>query len=203
VRVPLGEPDFSSHILRASTSGAQAVGICAGGTDLINIVKQMGEFGLLKDGIQAVALNCSMTNIRSIGLENGQGLIYTEAYYWDQNDRTRAFAERFRKIHGRPPTAYQASCWGAVTHYLKAVQAAGTDSAGPVIAKMRELPINDFMTKDGSIRRDGRTIRDMYLMRVKKPAESKGEWDLLDVVRHIEGKDAFRPLDESGCNLAK
>jgi branched-chain amino acid transport system substrate-binding protein len=203
VRTPLGEPDYSSHLLRASTSGAQALGICAGGNDLVNIVKQMAEFGLLQGGMQAAALNCSMMNIRSIGLENAQGLIYTEAYYWDQTDETRAFADRFRKIHGRPPSAYQASCWGAVTHYLKAVQAAGTDAAAPVITKMREMPINDFMTKNGYIRKDGRTIRDMYLMRVKKPSDSKSEWDLLQVAQHIKGEDAFRPLNEGGCPLVQ
>ncbi|MBM0205417.1 ABC transporter substrate-binding protein [Micromonospora sp. STR1s_5] len=203
VRSPLGEPDYSSHLLRASSSGAQVLGICAGGNDLVNIVKQMGEFGLLKGGMQAAALNCSMMNIKSIGLESAQGLIYTEAYYWDQNDGTRALAERFRKIHGRPPSAYQASCWGAVTHYLKAVQAAGTDATAPVIARMREMPVNDFMTKDGYIRKDGRTIRDMYLMRVKQPSESKGDWDLLEVAQHIKGEDAFRPLGEGGCALVK
>jgi branched-chain amino acid transport system substrate-binding protein len=203
IRTPLGESDYSSHLLRASTSGAQVLGICAGGNDLVNIVKQMGEFGLLQGGMQAAALNCSMMNIKSIGLERAQGLIYTEAYYWNQTDETRAFAERFRKIHGRPPSAYQASCWGAVTHYLKAVQAAGTDATAPVIAKMREMPINDFMTKNGYIRKDGRTIRDMYLMRVKKPSESKGEWDLLEVAQHIKGEDAFRPLNEGGCPLVQ
>jgi branched-chain amino acid transport system substrate-binding protein len=203
VRTPLGEPDYSSHLLRASTSGAQALGICAGGNDLVNIVKQMAEFGLIQGGMQAAALNCSMMNIRSIRLENAQGLIYTEAYYWDQTDETRAFADRFRKIHGRPPSAYQASCWGAVTHYLKAVQAAGTDAAAPVITKMREMPINDFMTKNGYIRKDGRTIRDMYLMRVKKPSDSKSEWDLLQVAQHIKGEDAFRPLNEGGCPLVQ
>jgi branched-chain amino acid transport system substrate-binding protein len=203
VRTPLGAPDYSSHLLRAASSGAQVLGICAGGNDLVNVVKQMGEFGLLKSGMQAAALNCSMMNIKSIGLESAQGLIYTEAYYWDQNDETRAFAERFRKIHGRPPSAYQASCWGAVTHYLKAVQAAGTDAAGPVVAKMREMPINDFMTRNGYIRPDGRAIRDMYLMRAKSPGVSKGDWDLLEVVQHIKGEDAFRPLNEGGCSLVR
>ena len=203
VRVPLGEADYSSHLVRAAASGAQVVGICAGGNDMINIAKQMGEFGLLRRGVQPAALNCSLTNIKSIGLETGQGLIYTEPYYWDQNEGTRAFAERFRRIHGRPPTAFQASCWGAVTHYLKAVRAAGTDAAGPVMAKMRELPINDFMTRDGHIRADGRVIRDMYMMRVKAPRDSRGEWDLLEVAQHIKGEDAFRPLDQGGCPLVR
>ncbi len=203
VRAPLGESDYSSYLVRAQASGAQVVGICAGGNDMINIAKQMGEFGLLRRGVQPAALNCSLTNIRSIGLETGQGLLYTEPYYWDQNDRTRAFAQRFQRIHGRPPTAFQASCWGAVTHYLNAVKEAGTDAAGPVMEKMRALPINDFMTRNGSVRIDGRVIRDMYMMRVKRPQDSRGEWDLLEVVQSIPGDQAFRPLSESACPLVR
>jgi branched-chain amino acid transport system substrate-binding protein len=203
VRAPLGETDYSSYLVRAAASGAQVVGICAGGADMINIAKQMGEFGLLRRGIQPAALNCSLANIRSIGLETGQGLVYSEPYYWDQNDATRAFATRFARIHGRPPTAFQASCWGAVTHYLKAIQAAGTDAAAPVMAKMREIPINDFMTRNGSIRVDGRVIREMYLMRAKRPGQNRGEWDLLEVAETIPGEQAFRPLNEGGCPLVR
>lgn len=203
VRAPLGETDYSSYLVRAASSGAQVVGICAGGADMINIAKQMGEFGLLRRGIQPAALNCSLSNIRSIGLETGQGLVYSEPYYWDQNDETRAFAARFARIHGRPPTAFQASCWGAVTHYLKAIQAAGTDAAPAVMAKMREIPINDFMTRNGSIRIDGRVIREMYLMRVKRPGQNRGEWDLLEVAQAIPGDQAFRPLAEGGCPLVR
>ncbi|MCB4823660.1 ABC transporter substrate-binding protein [Roseicella aerolata] len=203
VRVPLGETDYSSYLIRAAASGAQAVGICAGGADMINIAKQMGEFGLIRRGIVPAALNCSITNIRSIGLETGQGMVYAESYYWDQNEGTRAFAERFRKLHGRPPTAFHAGSYGAVMHYLKAVQAAGTDATAPVMAKMREMPINDFMTKDGRIREDGRVIRDVYLMQVKAPRASKGEWDLLEVTETISGNDAFRPMDQGGCPLVR
>ena len=203
VRAPLGETDYSSYLVRAAASGAQAVGICAGGADMINIAKQMGEFGLIRRGIIPAALNCSLTNIKSIGLEIGQGLVFSQPYYWDQNEATRAFAARFRAAHGKPPTAFQASCWGAVTHYLNAVKAAGTDAAGPVMAKMRETRINDFMTRDGYIRQDGRVIRDMLLLRVKRPQDSKGEWDLLEVAETIKGEDAFRPLSQSSCGLVK
>ena len=198
-RAPLGENDYSSYLVRAASSGAEVVGICAGGSDMINIAKQMGEFGLLRRGVQPAALNCSLTSIRSIGLETGQGLVYSEPYYWDQNDGTRAFSTRFAQLHGRPPTAFQASSWGAVTHYLKAIQAAGTDAAPAVIGKMRELPINDFMTTDGHLRPDGRVVRDMYLMRVKRPAQSRGEWDLLEVVEKIPGEESFRPMSQGGC----
>ncbi|MBC4015604.1 ABC transporter substrate-binding protein [Siccirubricoccus deserti] len=202
-RAPFGESDYSSYVLRAAASGAQAVGICAGGGDMINIAKQMGEFGLIRRGIVAAGLASSLTNVRSVGLETGQGMVHAESYYWDQNDATRAFSERFARIHGRPPTAFQAGSYGAVAHYLKAVEAAGTDATIPVMAKMRELPINDFMTSGGRIRADGRVIRDVYLMQVKAPRESRGEWDLLKVTQTIKGEDAFRPLAEGGCPLVR
>ncbi|MDB5404060.1 MAG: branched-chain amino acid transport system substrate-binding protein [Acetobacteraceae bacterium] len=201
---PLGETDFSAHLLAAASSGAQAVGIAAGGADFINIAKQMGEFGLTRRGIVPAALNCSLTNIHSLGLAAAQGMIFSQPYYWDHDEPSRAFAARFAKQHkDRPPTAFQASTWGAVTHYLKAIQAAGTDAAGPVMEKMREIPINDFMTKDGKLRIDGRVVRDTFLLRAKQPAQSKSEWDLLEVVETIAGVDAFRPMSEGGCPLVK
>lgn len=199
---PLGETDYSAHLVKAAASGANAVGICAGGADFINIVKQMGEFGLIRRGMVPAALNCSLTNIHSLGLGVAQGLLFSQPYYWNDNAPMRAFAARFEKIHGRPPTAFQASTWGAVTHYLKSVRAAGTDEADAVMRQMRALPINDFMTRDGHLRIDGRVVREMFLLRCKTPAQSKGEWDLLDVVETIPGKDAFRPLGEGGCKLA-
>jgi branched-chain amino acid transport system substrate-binding protein len=202
--VPLGETDFSAHLLAAASSGAQAVGIAAGGADFINIVKQMGEFGLVQRGIVPAALNCSLTNIHSLGLPAAQGLIFSQPYYWDHDEPSRAFAARFAKENkGRPPTAYQASTWGAVTHYLKAIQAAGTDAAGPVMEKMRAIPINDFMTKNGQLRIDGTVVRDTFLLRAKTPAQSKSEWDLLEVVETISGADAYRPMSEGGCPLVK
>jgi branched-chain amino acid transport system substrate-binding protein len=201
---PLGETDFSAHLLAAASSGAQAVGIAAGGADFINIAKQMGEFGLTRRGIVPAALNCSLTNIHSLGLTAAQGMIFSQPYYWDHDEPSRAFAARFAKQHkDRPPTAFQASTWGAVTHYLKAIQAAGTDAAGPVMEKMREIPINDFMTKNGKLRIDGRVVRDTFLLRAKQPAQSKSEWDLLEVVETIAGVDAFRPMSEGGCPLVK
>jgi branched-chain amino acid transport system substrate-binding protein len=152
ILVPLGETDYSAALLAASSSGAQAVGIAAGGADFINIAKQMGEFGLIKRGVVPAALNCSLTNIHSLGLPAAQGMIFSQPYYWDHDEPSRAFAARFAKQwKNRPPTAFQASTWGAVTHYLKAIQAAGTDAAGPVMEQMRAIPINDFMTKNGKL----------------------------------------------------
>jgi len=145
-----------------------------------------------------------LTDIHSLGLNAAQGLLFTEAYYWDQNDETRAFAKRFAERHGgKPPTMFQAGIYSAATHYLKAVKAAGTDEALAVIAQMKKMPVNDFMTKNGSIREDGRMMRDMYLLQAKKPSESKGEWDLMKVVATIPADDAFRPLSESECPLVK
>jgi branched-chain amino acid transport system substrate-binding protein len=201
---PLGETDYSAQLLAAASSGAQAVGIAAGGADFINIAKQMGEFGLIKRGVVPAALNCSLTNIHSLGLPAAQGMIFAQPYYWDHDAPSRAFAARFAKqFKNRPPTAFQASTWGAMTHYLKAIQAAGTDAAGPVMEKMRAMPINDFMTKNGKLRIDGTVVREMFLLRAKKPAESHSEWDLLEVVETIPGADAFRPLQEGGCPLVK
>jgi len=202
--VPLGETDYSAHLLAAASSGAQAVGIACGGADFINVAKQMGEFGLIKRGVVPAALNCSLTNIHSLGLAAAQGMIFSQPYYWDHDEPSRAFAARFAKQHkGQPPTAFQASTWGAVTHYLKAIQAAGTDEAGPVMRKMRDIPINDFMTKNGQLRIDGTVVREMFLLRAKQPANSKSEWDLLEVAEVIPGAEAFRPLNEGGCPLVK
>jgi branched-chain amino acid transport system substrate-binding protein len=202
--VPLGETDYSAHLVRAAASGADAVGIAAGGADFINIAKQMGEFGLLGRGIVPAALNCSLTNIHSLGLATAKGLIFSMPYYWDHDEPSRDFARRFAKNHhDRPPTAFQASTWGAVTHYLKAVQAAGTDETGAVMEKMRAMPINDFMTRNGILRVDGTVVRDMFLLRARQPAQSHGEWDLLEVAEIIPGKDAFRPLDQGGCPLVR
>jgi branched-chain amino acid transport system substrate-binding protein len=202
--VPLGTTDYSAQLIQASSSGADAVGIAAGGADFINIAKQMGEFGLIRKGLVPAALNCSLTNIHSLGLPTAQGMIFSQPYYWDHDAPSRAFAKRFAAQHmNRPPTAFQASTWGAVTHYLKAIQAAGTDEAGAVMEKMRAIPINDFMTKNAKLRIDGTVERDMFLLRAKTPAQSHSEWDLLEVAQTIPGKDAFRPMHGEGCALVK
>jgi len=201
--VPLGTTDYSAALLAAASSGAQAVGIAAGGVDFINIAKQMGEFGLIRRGIVPAALNCSLTNIHSLGLNAAQGLIFSMPYYWDHDAPSREFAARFAKRMNRPPTAFQASTWGAVTHYLKAIEAAGTDAAGPVMDEMRAMPINDFMTHDARLRTDGTVQRDMFLLRAKPPAQSHSEWDLLEVVDTMPGSEAFRPLNAGLCPLVK
>jgi branched-chain amino acid transport system substrate-binding protein len=202
VRHPTGSADFSSFLLQAQSSGAQVIGVANAGADTVNAIKQAAEFGI--SGKQKiVGLLIQDPEIHALGLAAAQGLQFVEAFYWDQNDETRAFAKRFWKEYGQPPTEVQAGTYSAVAHYLKSVQAAGTDDAKAVMAKMKELPINDFMTRNGRIRDDGRVIRDMYLLEAKSPKESTGDWDLLKVVATIPGDQAFRPLSESECPLVK
>ena len=197
--VPIGTVDFSADIIQAQASGADVVGIASAGADMINAVKQMAEFGLISRGVLPAGLVAYVTDVHAIGLGTAQGLYFTEAFYWDLNDATRAFSARFAKAFGRPPTSLQASVYGAVLHYLNAVQSAGTQDAAEVMAVMRATPINDFMTHNGRIREDGRVIRDMYLLQAKTPAESKSEWDLAKLVATVSGDEAFRPLSEGGC----
>jgi len=203
VRHPLGTVDFSSFLLQAQASKAKIVGLANGGTDMTNAVKQSIEFGLQRDGTQLVALIAFISDIHSLGLKDAQGLMLTEAFYWDLNDETRAWSNRFYAKMKRMPSMTQAGAYSGTLHYLKAVQAAGTRDADAVMAKMRELPINDFMTKNGKLRIDGRVMRDMYLFQVKKPEESKSEWDLYKPVATIPAEEAFRPLNEGGCPLVK
>lgn len=203
---PFNTPDFSSFLLQAQASGAQVIGMAHGAGDLINAVKQAHEFGVgaAGSGQSLVGLLVFITDVNSIGLDAAQGLTVTNTFYWDMNDETRAFAERFKaKSGGKPPTMMQAGTYGAVLHYLKAVEAAGTDDSDTVLAKMREMPINDVYTKNGSIREDGRVLRDYYLWRVKSPEESKGPWDFLTLIGTLPAEEAARPLSESECPLVK
>ncbi len=203
VRHPLGTMDFSSFLLQAQGSRANIIGLANGGTDTINAVKQAIEFGLPQDGVQLVALIAFISDIHSLGLKDGQGLMLTEAFYWDLDDATRAWSRRFFERTKRMPSMTQAGAYSGVLHYLKAVQAAGTRDADQVMAQMRAIPINDFMTHDGKLRIDGRVLRDMYLFQVKKPEESTSEWDLYKLVAKIPAEEAFRPLSEGGCPLVK
>ncbi len=197
---PQGESDFSAYLALAQQSGANVLGLATSGAPMMNALKQFREFGLDKT-MRPAAFLIDVTDLHSLGLPSTQGLLFVSAYYWDQNEATRSFAARFFKLHGAEPTMFQASIYSAVTQYLKAIDAIGTDEARAVVAQMHKTPINDFMTTNGRIREDGRLIRDLYLMQVKTPAESKGEWDLAKVVATIPGDQAFRPLAESKCPL--
>ena len=201
VKHPLNTQDFSSYVLQAEASKAKSLLVANGGGDIINAVKQAAEFGLIKKGMRISAPLAQFPDVHGIGLKIAQGLLISSPFYYDMTPEARAFSDRFAKEIGRPPSFIQAGTYGAVMHYLKAVKAAGTDEAKAVLAEMKKIPINDFMTKNGSIRADGRVIRDMYLMQAKTPEELKGEWDLVKMVATVPGNEAFRPLDEGDCPL--
>ena len=203
VRHPLNTQDFSSYVLQADSSKARNLIIANGGNDIINAVKQAAEFGLLKKGVHISVPLAQNPDIHGIGLKIAQGLLISTPFYYDMTPEAKAYTERFTKEIGRPPSFIQAGTYGAVMHYLKAVKAAGTDEAKAVLAEMHKMPVNDFMTRNGVVRPDGQVVRDMYLMQAKAPEESKGEWDLVKRVATVPGKDAFRPLNESGCPLVK
>jgi len=201
VKHPLNTQDYSSYVLQAEASKAKSLMVANGGGDIINAVKQASEFGLMKKGMRVSAPLAQFPDVHGIGLKIGQGMLISSPFYYDMTPEAKAYTERFTKEIGRPPSFIQAGTYGAVTHYLKAVKAAGTDEAKAVMAKMREIPINDFMTKNGKVREDGRVVRDMYLMQAKTPEESKGEWDLVKMVATVPGNEAFRPLAEGDCPL--
>jgi len=203
VRHPLNTQDFSSYVLQADSSKAKSLVFANGGGDIINGVKQAAEFGLMKKGVRVSAPLAQFPDIHGIGLKIAQGLLISSPFYYDMTPEARAYTDRFTKEIGRPPSFIQAGTYGAVMHYLKAVKAAGTDEAKAVMAKMKELPVNDFMTKNGKVRADGRVVRDMYLMQAKTPEESKGEWDLVKMVATVPGNEAFRPINEGECPLVK
>jgi branched-chain amino acid transport system substrate-binding protein len=203
VYAPLNTPDFSSFLLQAQASKAEVIGLANAGGDATNAIKQGAEFGILKGGQKFAALLFFISDVHAMGLKAAQGLQFTEAFYWDQTPETRAFAERFKKKIGRMPGMVQAGVYSATLHYLKAVKELGTKDPLKVMEKMRETPINDFMTMNGKLRIDGRVVRDMYLLEVKKPEESKYDWDYVKVVAKVPGDKAYRPLSEGGCPLVK
>ena len=202
VRHPLNNSDFSSFLLQAQASKAKVVALANAGGDTTNALKQAAEFGITPKQ-KMIALLQQITDTHSLGIKATQGLIVTDGFYWDMNDETRAFSKRFYDRVGHMPTMIQAGLYSATMHYLKAIEAVGTDEAPKVMAQMRATPINDFFAKGGKIRIDGRMVHDMYLFQVKKPEESKGEWDLYKLVATVPGDEAFRPLDKGGCPLVK
>jgi branched-chain amino acid transport system substrate-binding protein len=203
VKHPLSTQDFSSYILQAQASKAKIVGLANAGMDTVNAIKQAAEFGLVKGGQRVAALIVFESDVQSLGLPVAQGLVLTTAFYWDLNDETRAWTKRFRAKKDKLPNLTTAGVYSATLHYLKAVQAAGTDDPKAVMAKMREMPINDMMTKNGKLREDGRVIRDMYLFQVKSPAESKSKDDIYKLLATVPGDEAYRPLKDGHCPLIK
>jgi branched-chain amino acid transport system substrate-binding protein len=204
VRHPLNTADFSSFLLQAQSSKAKIIGLANAGGDTTNTIKQAAEFGIVKGGQSLAGLLVFITDVHALGLPTAQGLIMTEAFYWDANDKTRAFAKRFAELdRGIHPTMVHAGVYAATLHYLKAVEALKNDDGTKVIAKMKEMPTDDPLFGKGTIRADGRKLHPMYLFEVKKPAESKGPWDYYKLVSTIPADQAFTPLAESKCALLK
>ncbi|RZN35787.1 ABC transporter substrate-binding protein [Bradyrhizobium sp. Leo121] len=200
VKTPLNTADFSSFLLQAQASKADVVALLNAGSDTINSVKQANEFGITQSQRLATGL-FYLTDAHAVGLKEAQGLIVSDGYYWDRTPETRAWAERFQKRQGRMPTSVQMGVYSAALHYLKSVAAAGSDDREAIANKIRELPVRDPMVPDGRVRADGIMLHDILLLQVKKPQESKGEWDLFKILSATPGDKAFRPLDQSTCPL--
>ena len=185
------------------TMGQLDILVANAGGDMTNATKQANDFGLSRAGQALVSLLVFITDIHSLGLAVTHGLQFATAFYWDHDDETRAWSKRFFAIHQRMPTSSHAAVYSATRHYLRAIEAAGTDEAKAVMAKMREMPVSDFFAKNGRLREDGRMVHDMYLVEVKTPAESSGPWDYYKIITTIPGDQAFRPAGEDGCPLIK
>ncbi|MSQ70996.1 MAG: ABC transporter substrate-binding protein [Betaproteobacteria bacterium] len=202
VRHPLNSQDFSSFLLQAQASKAKIIGLANAGGDTTNAIKQGSEFGIVKGGQNFAGLLVFLTDVHGLGLDKAQGLIFTETFYWDLNEQTRAFAKRFSSANrGIYPTMVHAGVYSGMTHYLKAVAALKGDDGTKVIAKMKEMPTEDALYGKGSIRADGRKIHPAYLFEVKKPAESKAPWDYYKLRATIPADQAFRPVDQGDCPL--
>lgn len=201
VRHPFPGQDFSSFLLQAQASGAKVIGLANAGGDTVNAIKQASEFGITQAGQALAGLLIFITDVDALGLNDAQGLVLTEAFYWDLNDETREWSERFEAQRGAKPTMVHAGVYSGVLHYLKAVEHAGSKDAELVMAAMRELPIEDPVMGGGELRIDGRKTHDMYLFRVKAPDESNGPWDYYEHLATIPAESAFRPLEDGGCEL--
>lgn len=207
VKHPLNTPDFSSFLLQAQASKAKIIGLANAGGDTTNTIKQAAEFGIVKGGQKLAALLLFLTDVKAIGLETAQGLNFTETFYWDMNDQTRAFSKRFsaKMKNSAPPTMVQAGVYAGVRHYLKALDALGGNphDGVKIVEKMKSMPTEDDLFGKGQIQPNGRTIHSAYLFEVKKPSESKGPWDFYKLVGTVSGDQAFTPLSESKCALLK
>src|SRR6266566_5020226 len=203
VKHPLNNADFSSFLLQAQSSKAKIIGLANAGGDTTNSIKQAAEFGIVEGGQKLAGMLLFITDVNSLGLQTANGLQLTEAFYWDQNDGTRAWSKRFMEKMKRPPTMVQAGVYGAITHYLAAIKATGSDDGPTVVKQMKATPVNDFMTKNGKIREDGTLVRDMYLFEVKAPSESKGAWDYYKQIAVIPGEEAFKLPGPNQCPLVK
>jgi branched-chain amino acid transport system substrate-binding protein len=199
---PFATPDLSSFILQAQASKAKIIGIASGPPDNVNAIKLGGEFGIVQGGQQMAGLLVLITDVNALGLKTAQGLLLTTSFYWDMDDQTRAWSKRFFAKINRMPTMWQAGVYSSIMHYLKAIQAAGTDDPLKVAAKMREMPVEDFFSRNGHLREDGLMVHDLILVQVKKPEDSKYPWDYYQILTHIPGEQAFGPPNPA-CPLVK
>jgi branched-chain amino acid transport system substrate-binding protein len=199
---PFATPDLSSFILQAQASKAKIIGIASGPPDNVNAIKLGGEFGIFQGGQQMAGLLVLITDVNALGLKAAQGLLLTTSFYWDTDDQTRAWSKRFFAKINRMPTMWQAGVYSSIMHYLKAIQAAGTDDPLKVAAKMREMPVEDFFSRNGHLREDGLMVHDLILVQVKKPEDSKYPWDYYQILTHIPGEQAFGPPNPA-CPLVK
>jgi branched-chain amino acid transport system substrate-binding protein len=202
VRIPLNSSDFSSFLLQAQSSKAKVVGLANAGLDTTNSIKQAAEFGIVAGGQKLAGLLMTLAEVHGLGLQAAQGLVLTEGYYWDLNDRSRKFGERYFKRVGRMPSMIQAGTYSATLSYLKAVKAAGSKNSEAVAKKLKELPVDDDFAQ-GKVQENGRMVHDMYLFEVKKPSESKKPWDYYKLLATVPGHEAFPTAKESGCPLTK
>jgi branched-chain amino acid transport system substrate-binding protein len=203
VRIPLNSSDFSSFLLQAQSSKAKVIGLANAGLDTTNSIKQAAEFGIVKAGQKLAGLLMTLAEVHGLGLEAAQGLVLTEGFYWDQNDKTREFSQAFFKRTGRMPNMIQAGTYSATLQYLKAVKAAGTKDSDAVAKKLKELPVDDVFAQGGKVLENGRMVHDLYLFEVKKPSESKKPWDYYKQISVVAGDKAFPTAKESGCPLTK
>jgi branched-chain amino acid transport system substrate-binding protein len=202
VKPPFATPDLSSFVLQAQASKAKIIGIAGGPPNNTSAIKLGGEFGIFQGGQQMAGLLVLITDIHALGLKTAQGLLLTTSFYWDMDDKTREWSKRYFAKMNRMPTMWQAGVYSSVTHYLKAVQAAGTDDPLKVAAEMRKHPIEDFFSRNGKLREDNLMVHDLWLVQVKKPEESKYPWDYYQILAKISGEDAFGPPNPD-CPLVK
>ena len=203
VRIPLNTADFSSFLLQAQSSKAKIIGLANAGLDTTNSIKQAAEFGIVSSGQKLAGLLLTLSEVHGLGLQAAQGLVLTEGFYWDQNDKTRAFSERFIKRTGHMPSMIHAGTYSATLQYLKAVKAAGTKDSDAVAKKLKELPVDDVFAQGGKVLENGRMVHDLYLFEVKKPSESRKPWDYYKQIAVVPGSKAIPSAKDSGCPLTK
>lgn len=203
VEAPLSTTDFSSYLLQASSSGADVIGLANAGGDTVNSIKQANAFGIVQRGQKLAGMLVFLTDVKALGLDTAKGLQFTTAFYWDRNEASRKWSQRFFDEHGAMPTMVQAGVYSAVMHYLEAVKAAGTDDSKTVRAELGEMELNDFFVQNGKIEANGLMSHDMYLAKVKTPEESESDWDLLEIISTIPAEKAYIPISESSCSLVQ